>query len=570
MKNSTLYNLCKFLFFLFALLLFCCTPVKVSHPVLLQANSLMECCPDSALLLLQGIEQPQKMGKTDRAFYALLLTKAEDKNYVTHTTDSLIRTAFDYYSQHGTTRQKMEVWYYMASVYRDLGDAPRAIDCFQEAIEVSESDTELKLLSQTYGQMGTLFFYQRLPEEGVNAYKKSYELAVLANDSSRLANSSIMMARVYTQLDNVDSTLFYYEKAADIAQQLGNKRLEEIAQTALAGIYVQLNRFEEARHLLVGIKKSEVDCLIWGKLYEESGKADSSRYSYLKALAPENLYVTRAANEGLYRLAKSCNKEKDALFYLEQSLVYKDSIQKITDTEGVKRVESLYAYQHVINENNRLLLINKHREKVILWITIVFLATVLLVSYGLKKMKEQRERLSRLNHSEKQEYQKKIIEYYKEIYSLKQQLSLLSEENKNEQELMANRLKRAVEEKNKIVEMRREAEAAFRISTIYQYIHNAGKNAKSEMKDEHWVELQKEIDKAYNDFTTRLYLLYPGLKQNELRVCLLVKARVANSDIATLLCLGANSVSTIRTRLFEKIHNRKGRTKDFDDFILKL
>jgi tetratricopeptide (TPR) repeat protein len=538
----------------------------VSDPVLLRADSLMEYDPDSALRLLQRIDQPQKMRKAERASYALLFTQAQDKNYIEHTSDSLIRTAFDYYQQHGTTRQKMEAWYYLASVYRDLGDASRAIDYFRQAAEVTKNKTEHVLLSRIYIQMGTLFFYQKLPKEGIKAYRKAYDYALSANDSLQLATGSIAMARTYTELNKADSALYYYKEAADVARQIGHVKLEEAARLELAGIYLQLDEVEEARRLLAHAEKSGVNYLILGEFYEKSGKTDSARYAYLKALEASDLYVKQGANENLYQLAKSDGRGKETIYYLEQSILYKDSIQKITDTEGVKRIESLYAYQHIANENNRLLLTNKYKERIIFLVCIAFFAAILVFGYVWKRMKDKREHIARLNHLEKQEYQKKIAGYNNEIELLKQQLDQLSADNRQEKERMKERLDKTIEEKNKMIASRQEAEAAFRTSAIYRRVHNF----KTEMKDEHWLELQREIDKTYNDFTIRLYMLYPELKQHELRVCLLVKARVTNSGIAALLCLEANSISSMRARLFEKIHHRKGKAKDFDDFIWEL
>ena len=86
-----------FLFFIsFTILLGACR--RGSHAVssiLLLADSLMQSHPDSSLQLLEAIPAPQKMGKTDRAWYALLLTQAKYKNYVSLENDSLIQVAVD-------------------------------------------------------------------------------------------------------------------------------------------------------------------------------------------------------------------------------------------------------------------------------------------------------------------------------------------------------------------------------------------------------------------------------------------------------------------------------------------
>ena len=62
-------------------------------------ENLMPQHPDSALMLLEQIENKENLSRKDKAHYYLLLTEAEDKTYVTHTTDSLISIAADYYEK---------------------------------------------------------------------------------------------------------------------------------------------------------------------------------------------------------------------------------------------------------------------------------------------------------------------------------------------------------------------------------------------------------------------------------------------------------------------------------------
>lgn len=42
----------------------------------------MDLCPDSALNLLKGIHDPEKLWGESQATYALLMTQAMDKNYM--------------------------------------------------------------------------------------------------------------------------------------------------------------------------------------------------------------------------------------------------------------------------------------------------------------------------------------------------------------------------------------------------------------------------------------------------------------------------------------------------------
>ena len=53
-------------------------------------ENLMPQHPDSALMLLEQIENKENLSRKDKAHYYLLLTEAQDKTFVKHETDSLI------------------------------------------------------------------------------------------------------------------------------------------------------------------------------------------------------------------------------------------------------------------------------------------------------------------------------------------------------------------------------------------------------------------------------------------------------------------------------------------------
>lgn len=88
---------------LFLLFLSSCTSRK-ENQLLLHADSLMTEFPDSALIFLESIPFPQKLSRGDRALYALLLTQARHKNYVTLSDDSLIKVAVNYYGKKKSLR----------------------------------------------------------------------------------------------------------------------------------------------------------------------------------------------------------------------------------------------------------------------------------------------------------------------------------------------------------------------------------------------------------------------------------------------------------------------------------
>ena len=103
-----------------------------------QAESCMDAHPDSAFHLLSAYEDSiNTLPEEAQMFYHLLTIQAKDKQYIVHTSNSLINSIVEFYERYGDKEKLMMAYYYQGSVYRDMNDAPRALKCFQKAIEIN-------------------------------------------------------------------------------------------------------------------------------------------------------------------------------------------------------------------------------------------------------------------------------------------------------------------------------------------------------------------------------------------------------------------------------------------------
>ena len=86
------------LFLVLVLSGFCSCGHKPYPQPLITADSLTNVLPDSAITLLKNIENAlQNEPEATRMYYRLLCTKANDKAYILHTSDSLILPVLHYY-----------------------------------------------------------------------------------------------------------------------------------------------------------------------------------------------------------------------------------------------------------------------------------------------------------------------------------------------------------------------------------------------------------------------------------------------------------------------------------------
>ena len=94
-------------------------------------------------------------------------------------------------------------------------------------------------------------------------------------------------------------------------------------------------------------------------------------------------------------------------------------------------------------------------------------------------------------------------------------------------------------------------------------------DADEPLKGTDWNDLESQVESLSPGFSSRLNSLY-RLSLLEYRVCLLLKAHLSPAQISVLICKSQSAVSSIRSRLYQKVFGKKGGAKDWDEFIGSL
>ena len=112
-----------------------------------------------------------------------------------------------------------------------------------------------------------------------------------------------------------------------------------------------MGRYEEAKLLIQSPLKhairSNISSIysIAAKAYLHVGETDSASYLFNILLKEGNIYAKRAAYEGLANIAVKKNDMKNAADYYMHFRLASDSVQRISATESVAQMKSLYDYQ---------------------------------------------------------------------------------------------------------------------------------------------------------------------------------------------------------------------------------
>ena len=86
---------------------------------------------------------------------------------------------------------------------------------------------------------------------------------------------------------------------------------------------------------------------------------------------------------------------------------------------------------------------------------------------------------------------------------------------------------------------------------------------------EDWSAIEQQLKLVFPGFGTKLLALY-NMSELEYQTCLLIKLRIAPTDIANVLSRDTSTISTVRSRLYQKVFHQKGGAKEWDEFVLSI
>ena len=571
---------------------FSCRP-KPMPALLLAADSLASANPDSALTLLARLEDSLRLAPEPvRMYYNLLTVKAQDKAYILHTSDSLIRTVVDYYERKNNHTYLPEAYYYAGRVYRDLNDSPQALEYFQKAAEAAEGGTDYNLKIRIYSQMGMLYIDQDIYDKALEALKKAKKVSIQNSDSTALIFNLRDIGRTFAGLHNADSCIYYYESALDLAKQIHDEYQINAISIELSGIFIQLERYQQAWALItstfyeLNANPQPFYYTALAYYYDNIGEKDSAQYYYNQMLTAGDFYHKRAAYKGLAQLSNKQNNYQLALRYTEKYAAYTDSIQQDINQEAVRKVNALYNYQLREKENRQLKELARKQQATLNAIILcalfiaIFSTAILITRRAIRNKRKlqtawQQEKLQKLAEEQyrtSQEYirqnEKRIAELTRQLQDKEQQKSELSirlQETDRELLELANR-QAAMQQQRNIL-----SEQVFKESVIYQKFCLAANCADQEdshkIISEDWQELTDATDRAYNNFTQRLRNLYPAISEQEMHLALLGKIGIAPSGMARITVRSKQAITSARKALYEKVHKKSGTPKEWDEFI---
>ena len=556
-----------------------------------RADNLMELSQDSArsaLAILDSIRPDlSKMGKSTQMRYQLVYAKGMNKGYVDFTTDSLMKEIVDYYDNHGTCQQQMLAHYLLGCVYRDLGDSPASLSCYNDAVEkvdTTSSDCDYKLLTRVYEQQGALFLSQSMPQNALSAYQKAEKYAWIAKDTLSAVLSYEHLGNIYEYMDNMNKVIEVYENASRRYRQYG---YPVQAARALGGAiqaliltkqYAKAKKYMDVFEAESGYfqKDSCYSYINYSHYYYLKGlyclesHSDSAKYWFTKCQEFAKTNNNKSFSAYAWYLYYIEHQQMDSVAkYSEQAFAYNDSANLDMERDLMQKMQAIYDYDRWKNvaHNEE---IKATRANLTLLVSILVSVSVIII--GILTFLVYRKK-RKLELQEKEEQENLIRQ---QIYDTKQELELLRTVNDRkiadvikEKEQTINKLKEDLKDiRDKYSNSSlSDVDILLKESSIYKRIKYLELHPKETMRENDWIELEETIEQLIPSF---IPLLKNRLNVIAYRICLLVKLEISTSSIAILLGLSSSAISKYRKVMLEKLCGRSGKPKDFDEYIRQI
>lgn len=521
-------------------LLTACTETTGYNTTLVQADSLMNLHPDSALNMLESISTDSLKTKADRAYHALLLTQARDKNYIVQTDDSLIQVAVRYYDTHENAPLQARAYYCWGSFYRDRNDYSQAIDKYTIALShINGRSENAELKASLYSNLGYLYYTQGLSTEADSIYQRAELLAKSQKDTASLCYTLSQRGMI-----SLEQGKTYYPKAEQQMQQALSIGKAFSDSTILVPIYHSLSMLYSlmpkpgqallyARLNYSGLKDTQ-HCyrtfLLLGNAYFINGQYDSAGIFLQKILKAERYYDTKA--DACMRLSEIAQKKGDmetSILLERKRTMYQDSAQ--INQQGHDILNTVIAHER--NNSNT---ISKRSTYIRCTVSTIFLAISFVCIFYFRKKHLQ-------HKAEKKEWEETLqAEIAKANLRRKQELAEKERENATLQEKVSQL----------VVKKPTHRQEEYKTSALYIKVSRITKDlqkveTKENLNEEEWSQFTALTNAGWYGIITYLDERY-NLSAEEIRICCLYLAQVPVIHMGHFLHIQSRSTIQARTK----------------------
>ena len=439
---------------------------------------------------------------------------------------------------------KADSLYNRVHVSTDSLPVMRSLLYYQRAIDAL-SGNDMALLGrkvQILSEMGDLLADQMLYREAIDRYQLAYNYSVELKDTTSMIMSYQGIGDMYRKLHDLGEAVHYYDLAEQLAIRSNQEKSRISIALRLAVAFMENGKLSLATELLpptpyqVDLADEDLYNYVMWHIYSFTDREDNDSANYFlhkMKESPDIYYRKYAVNNQLTAAIRSGDTKEAYWLERDMARLNSESSEK-SRNEVIESISSMYQTLKIEREYADLQFRNQQIKlytalAVLMLIIVIAISTILIYRF-----RNERLRLERNN-------------------------ALLAKYNADLQaDLNASR--------SRTLEPVADSQTiAIRESAIYQHLLVTEKT----MSFNEQAEVETLLNQVYPDFMPHLLKLGVS-KEQELKVCLLLKMGYTPTHIASLVSRTVSAVANTRSRLYKKVLGKEGSAEDWDKIIQNL
>lgn len=555
-------------------------------------DSIIEDHADSAQVLLEAFDTSDA-STANRMYHRMLLVKVSDHLDQLDATTEEAEQLVTYFEDDGDEHLLPIAYYYGGRICAEADNVPQALDYFHKAeilltddhsLPMPKGDRDKSLLSKVYSQMGYLFVYRNMYEEARRCSQKSYELDKAIQDTVGMIFNLRDIGISYKWADKERDALPYFYQAKYLADEVQDVYMQASISLQLSGTYLDINKLDSAKkyglpllNTIAQTDSSAVLSLISNICYKDKN-IDSATYFSQLLLRHGRKDAQCHAHRILAEINIRKNRSAEALRHYQAYQELKYWIDKANSTEEIAQANSAYNYQKKEAENYELKIENDRKEKILLMTVAAIIVLVLVFFLFFNRYRHRQaakrkelERIKEEQFRQSEEYRKQSRQRIAELEVQLQDAGTANDNLRQQLEKEKGKLEASLEMAILKERESKQSLCIIRDSNVYcRILRLTNEGSPQAITDEDWQELSSIINQECKGFTRRLNELCGKLSEIEYRVCLLIKADTDLNKVAEILIKAQPTISTTRSRLYQKAFGKKGSAKDWDAVVMSL
>ena len=498
-------------------------------------------------------------------------------------TVSEVQPYVDFFDKHGTPNDRLLAHYLLGLAYYDHGEAPMALQCYQDAADYADTtaaDCDYAQLARVYGQMADIFYYQGLYSPQLELQKLSVHYAWMGEDTLLAIRNYEQEGFAYMKLGDATSAMTIFDNVAQKYNELGyssdaaisiggnirpsiNKGNYNKAKDYMeiyenhSGLFDSDGNIEHGREIYYDIK---------GLYYLGIGKLDSARYFFQKEISiGKDFNNQNAAAKGLALLYQKQHQSDSSAKYAIYAYSMLDSLYAQRSTKEVERMQAMYDYtrhQNIAHQEQK----KANQRTVIIWICVGIIIVICLFTYIIiKELARKREMI-----------EQKYLQSQSAIELAQSDIAKLRKNEETNSELISEK-EQIIREQETIMKalLQRDARSQsvadrrFKATVIYEKFEQLSIVGQKPTNAE-WEQMKEQLFKYYPEFKDFMSKHERQLNDKEYKTCLLIRMDFKPKMVSHMLEVGPSYISNIRAEMLQKLFNLSGNSKAFDKMLKEI